>query len=111
MGISVRVVMKRRPIGVSLAWLFLIYILPGLGIVSYLLFGEIRLGRKRVARAVAMYTPYGRWIRELVRQFAHPLAEPSHQAQPLVELVEARLGSPLLKGNRLALLTEPNEIV
>ncbi|GAA4497750.1 cardiolipin synthase [Pseudaeromonas paramecii] len=110
-GISVRVVMKRRPIGVSLAWLFLIYILPGLGIVGYLLFGEIRLGRKRVERAKAMYSPYARWIRELVRQFAQPQAEPSHQAQPLVELVEARLGSPLLKGNRLALLTEPNEIL
>lgn len=110
-GISVRVVMKRRPIGVSLAWLFLIYILPGLGIVSYLLFGEIRLGRKRVERAAAMYNPYARWIRELVRQFTHPQAEPSHQARPLVELVEARLGSPLLNGNRLALLTEPEAIL
>ncbi len=46
-GISLRVVMKRRPIGVSLAWLALIYAIPFAGVGFYVLFGEIRLGRKR----------------------------------------------------------------
>ena len=60
--IVVRVVMTRRAIGVSLSWLILIFTIPFLGISLYLLFGEIRLGRKRVERARAMYEPYARWI-------------------------------------------------
>ena len=50
-GISLRVVMKRRPIGVSLAWLALIYAIPFAGVGFYVLFGEIRLGRRRAERA------------------------------------------------------------
>ncbi|MGL5598948.1 MAG: PLDc N-terminal domain-containing protein, partial [Aeromonas sp.] len=46
-GVSFRVVMKRRPIGVSLAWLALIYAIPFAGVVFYVLFGEIKLGRRR----------------------------------------------------------------
>ena len=38
-GISLRVVMKRRPIGVSLAWLALIYAIPFAGVGFYVLFG------------------------------------------------------------------------
>ena len=67
--IVLRVVMTRRAIGVSLAWLTLIFTIPILGISLYLLFGEIRLGRKRVERARAMYEPYARWISELVSHF------------------------------------------
>ena len=46
--IVVRVVMTRRAIGVSLSWLILIFTIPFLGVSLYLLFGEVRLGRKRV---------------------------------------------------------------
>ncbi len=49
-GIVIRVVMKRRPIGVSLAWLAAIFAIPILGVTIYLLFGEVHLGRKRVER-------------------------------------------------------------
>ncbi|KHE13590.1 hypothetical protein OI71_19105, partial [Aeromonas hydrophila] len=38
-GVSFRVVMKRRPIGVSLAWLALIYAIPFAGVGFYVLFG------------------------------------------------------------------------
>ena len=61
--------MKRRPIGVSLAWLALIYAIPFAGVGFYVLFGEIRLGRKRAERAQAMYRPYAIWIRQLARLF------------------------------------------
>ncbi|WP_234919303.1 PLDc N-terminal domain-containing protein, partial [Aeromonas veronii] len=62
-GVSFRVVMKRRPIGVSLAWLALIYAIPFAGVGFYVLFGEIKLGRRRAERAQAMYRPYSIWIR------------------------------------------------
>ena len=109
--IVVRVVMTRRALGVSLSWLILIFTIPFLGVSLYLLFGEVRLGRKRVERARAMYEPYARWIHQLVGQFPQPPTQGSETAQPLVELVAARLGSPMLGGNQVALLTEPNAIL
>ena len=108
---SLRVVMTRRPIGVSLAWLALIFGIPVLGISLYLLFGEIRLGGQRAARAMAMYQPYASWIRQLVAQFPQPPAHISDKAAPLSQLIAARLGMPMLHGNQLSLLTEPNAIL
>ena len=110
-GLLFRVVMKRRPIGVSLAWLTIILTIPVAGISLYLLFGEIRLGRKRVERARDMYQPYTDWIRELVGSFAHQPAIPGEQASALSQLVQSQLGMPLLAGNHLELLTRPDEIL
>ncbi|MGL4984028.1 MAG: PLDc N-terminal domain-containing protein, partial [Plesiomonas sp.] len=45
-GVTFRVLMKRRTVAVSMAWLLVIYILPLLGIVAYLLFGELYLGSR-----------------------------------------------------------------
>ena len=61
LGVTFRVIMKRRPVGVSLAWLALIYAIPIVGVATYILFGEIRLGRKRADRAKACIdlTPTG----------------------------------------------------
>ena len=111
MAIVFRVVMKRRAIGVSLAWLTLIFTIPIAGISLYLLFGEIRLGRKRVERAKSMYQPYTDWIRELVSQFPQQPVQPGEQAVPLSRLVEGQLGMPMLGGNGCQLLTAPQEIL
>ena len=43
-GIVLRVIMKRRPIGVSLAWLALILAIPVVGVSAYLILGEVNWG-------------------------------------------------------------------
>jgi len=48
--LSVRVIMRRREVAASLAWLALIFFVPFLGGVVYLLVGESRLGSSRVKR-------------------------------------------------------------
>src|SRR5262249_49470720 len=50
-GLSLRVIKRRLPVGVSLAWLAIILIFPFVGAVIYLLVGEYRLGRHRARRA------------------------------------------------------------
>ncbi len=44
LGLSVRVIMRKRQYGVTLAWLVVILLLPFLGTITYLLFGENRIG-------------------------------------------------------------------
>ena len=111
LGVTFRVVMKRRPVGVSLAWLALIYAIPILGVATYLLFGEVRLGRKRAERARAMYKPYADWINVLVTRFPGQSFEVSEPALPIYELVKARLNMPMLSGNAMHLLEEPGRIL
>ncbi len=110
-GVVLRVIMKRRPIGVSLAWLALILAIPVVGVSAYLILGEIRLGRRRAKLAQAMYRPYIRWLQNLVAGFPHQPVIPSPKANPLVALIQSRLGMPLLGGNRVTLLSEPETIL
>ena len=50
-GLSVRVIMRRLPVGVAMAWLVIILLFPFGGAVVYLLIGELRLGSRRAERA------------------------------------------------------------
>ena len=63
---SLRVIIQRKPIGVSLAWLFLIYSLPLFGIISYFIFGELHLGKKRQKRRASMSAIFQSWIQNEV---------------------------------------------
>jgi hypothetical protein len=40
LGLSVRVIMRRRPVGILLAWMALILSVPVLGMLAYLVLGE-----------------------------------------------------------------------
>ncbi len=51
-GLSLRIIMIRRGIGPSLAWIAVILLVPILGSFAYLLVGETRLGKARGARAL-----------------------------------------------------------
>ena len=50
-GLCLRVVMRRMPVGTSLAWLTTIIIFPFGGGLLYLLLGEKHLGTRRARRA------------------------------------------------------------
>ncbi len=64
-GVTLRVVLKRRAVSVSLAWLMVIYIIPVVGVLCYFMFGELNLGRKRADRAREMFHPFGDWFYQL----------------------------------------------
>lgn len=103
-----RIVLKRRPIGVSLAWLALIFALPVAGGLAYLVIGEIKLGRKRVMNAQRIYPPYRQWIAALAERLSAVCLQPTKKASPLVNLVQHRLGMPLLEGNEVILYDQPD---
>jgi len=49
-GLSLRVIARRLPVGVSLAWLAVVFSVPFAGAAAYMMFGDKRLGGERVAR-------------------------------------------------------------
>jgi cardiolipin synthase len=111
LAVSVRVVMKRRPPGVSLAWLILVAFLPYAGAVLYLLFGERPLGRERNARARSEKQPAIRMLGELVADELATVEEVPVQWQPIRRLADGAVGFPALGHNALTLLSDTQEIL
>src|ERR1051326_600340 len=101
-GLSLRVIMRRLPVGVSLAWLSIIFVLPYVGAVLYLLVGEYRLGPGRGRRAVAYQnTQRGDSIVDGARI---DLTAMDGQGGALARLCQATIEAPPLGGNSIQLL-------
>ncbi|MTI14442.1 cardiolipin synthase [Sansalvadorimonas verongulae] len=106
------IVMKRRPVGVSLSWLLLLFVLPVGGIVLFLMFGTHRLGNKRVKRAEAFAPTYNEWFNHL-KQVLFPdpeklLERPRHNR--VYNLTEHTTRIPALPENSLSLFHETDSI-
>jgi cardiolipin synthase len=103
-GLSVRVIKRRLPVGVALAWLSVILILPLAGAVLYLLFGEYRLGRGRTRRAPQLAVECQKRFPQFYSTGAAGDSVPTAGGEALARVAEALLGAPPLPGNRLELL-------
>src|SRR5208282_73029 len=60
LGISLRVIMRRPPAGVALAWMFLVAFVPVFGAVLYAMIGERRVGQRRARRIAAVRADYAK---------------------------------------------------
>jgi len=108
-GLSVRVIMKRPSVGVSLAWLAVIFSVPFVGAGVYLLFGERRLGRGRFARISATMGVVEEWQAGLRKRYDDSLHVDS-DAEPIHRQAEHVLGFPALPGNTIELLDDFNAV-
>ncbi|MBN2476867.1 MAG: cardiolipin synthase [Pirellulales bacterium] len=108
-GLSVRVVMRRRPVGVSLAWLSIVLIFPFAGAVIYLMIGELRLGNRRAQWAAVIHKPYEEWLGDLRNRSDVDWSVLGAECEPLARLTEAAVGIPALPGNELELIADTND--
>lgn len=87
---------------VRLAWIMVVEALPVVGILAYVLFGEVRLNQAEVQRMAD--------VRDRLTNLREPeldvTAEPPHYALPIVAANAAVGGMPALTGNRIRLLEE-----
>ncbi len=101
-GVTLRILMKRRAVPSAMAWLLIIYILPLVGIIAYLSFGEPHLGKRRAERARAMWPSTAKWLNDL-KACKHIFAEDnSPVAESSFKLCERRQGIGGVKGNTAA---------
>jgi len=108
-GVTLRVLMKRRTVPSAMAWLLVIYILPLVGIIAYLSFGELHLGKRRAERAKAMWPATATWLKELQSYQRIFASDNSEVAQALFQLCERRQGIAGVKGNQLQLFTTSDD--
>jgi len=106
LGLSVRVIMRRLPVGVSLAWLSVILVFPFVGNFIYLLIGELRLGQIRARRAELLHDPYEKWLAELKARALTEWPSEHSARQPLALLAERETDIPAMAGNTVELLRD-----
>lgn len=108
-GVTLRILMKRRQVTSTMTWLLIIHILPLVGVMTYLLIGELHLGKRRAERARAMWPSTQKWLKEL-RNYSRIFAkENSDVAGNLFKLCEHRQGIAGIKGNQLQLFTHSDD--
>jgi cardiolipin synthase A/B len=75
--------MRRLPVGVTFAWLFLVVVFPLGGIFLYLLFGELRLGYRRGSAGGRLHAPFAAWLEQLGRRYQVTFDASQDQAEAL----------------------------
>ena len=63
-AVTLRVLSRRNPPGVAMAWILMVLLVPVGGLVLYVMIGERRLGRRWIVRAEAERAALasGRWV-------------------------------------------------
>ena len=64
-SVTLRLLVKKQAVSATLSWLMIIYLVPLIGVIAYLIFGEIKLGTRR-AKAFPLLKPnYTKWLQQL----------------------------------------------
>jgi len=110
LGLSVRVIMRRRPVGVLLAWMAIILSVPVLGSLIYLVVGESRISGKYLKRGQLIHGRYADWKQALCARANVDWTDVSPQAVALQNQAHTVTGFPALQGNRLELLQDADKV-
>ncbi len=110
-GLSLRVIMRKRSYGVSLAWLVVILLIPFIGGFLYLLIGENRIPERRIERARKSYSHYQHWLKTLKKRAPVSWNTLNPECKPLHLQAETLVGIPAMAGNQLQLIDTPEEIL
>ena len=105
-GFSIRVIMRRRPVGVLLAWIAIILSVPVVGILLYLFIGENRVSTRYLRRGEAIQAQYLQWKQSLSRHYPVDLSRLHPEARPLQQQALHLCGFPAIPGNRVELVTD-----
>ena len=108
-AVTVRVITRRRPVSGTLAWLLVIYVIPLIGAILYLMIGEMNLGRRHADRTSSMIDPY---LHTINHRFGRPEAvlPGGALAQGIHQLLIARNGISALGYSNMQLLDTPEDI-
>lgn len=109
--ITFKILIKRRTVPASMAWLLIIYIFPLIGIISYLLLEESSLGKNRSNRTKIAWSTNTQWIKKL-KNYKHIFStKNSDIATPLFKFCEHHQGIGALKNNQIQLFKKTDDII
>lgn len=108
-SVFLRVIYKRRPVSASLAWVLIIIILPLIGALIYLFFGEVQLGQRRAERARDLHEPFTEnFLQHL--QDHNPVAPVGLAGGAIYNLMKKRDGIGAFGYDHFSVLSDPDAI-
>mgnify|MGYP000893095348 CR=1 FL=1 len=110
-AITIRLVMKKQSVAAMLSWLMVIYIFPIVGIVAYLIFGEINLGKRRARLFNQLKPQFMAWFDKLSKCDNLVNTQTDLLYRSIFDLAKQRLGIPCVLGNELHILDTPENIM
>ncbi len=108
---SVRVIMKRLPVGASLSWLIILLLFPYLGAGLYILFGERYLGSKRRRRQEQLLSSYQQVKMDGEALQVRQLDAIHDGGQALANFELSTTGLPAIGGNAIKFLQNAEETI
>lgn len=105
------VIMRRRPVSVSLAWIAILVVAPVFGAVVYLLIGENRLGVRRLRRLRELTAGMDQRAVALWQHRHQDWSPEDHYYQQIWRTATAVAGFPPLAGNSLKLIHRTDEML
>lgn len=102
LALGVRVIMRRPPTGVALAWLSFIAAIPGVGAIAYLLVGEKRIGKERNRRIGLLKESFSVLSTSLVDRGLTDIDWSRHpyEARGMDQMGRLMVGLPTVSGSR-----------
>ncbi|WP_455383787.1 cardiolipin synthase [Acidihalobacter prosperus] len=107
--VVVRILLRRRAEPTArMAWIVVVMLVPVAGPILYFMFGEVRLGRRRLRR----HQRLRRWQAELLEEpHADHAADLPADHRPIANLAESVGGTPARRGNVLLLLSDSARMI
>jgi cardiolipin synthase len=111
--VSLRVIMRRPPSGVALAWMFLVSFVPLVGAVFYLLIGERRVGLRRARRIAAIRSDYGKLAQRVIDGGLTRVCWDKHrpEARGMDHLGTCLVGIPTVAGSMAQFYSDSEQIL
>ena len=113
LGVTLRVIMRRPPAGVALAWMVLVAFLPFIGFFLYMLIGERRVGMRRARRIASIRSGYGKLAARVIDDGLTRVAWEKHrpEAHGMDCLATRLVGIPTVTGSSARFFSDSQEIL
>ncbi|MFM1990851.1 MAG: hypothetical protein RJA99_3808 [Pseudomonadota bacterium] len=109
--VTLRVLARRTPPGVAMAWILLVLLVPIGGVILYVMIGERRLGRRWIERAEAERAALGRRFATLAADALLDPADTGPVGEPVARLAQSLGAIPVMRGHRIELLADADRIL
>ena len=111
LAMTLRILSRRNPPGVAMAWFLVILLVPMLGAVLYVMIGERRLGRRWIERAEAERADLALRFGALSADATRDPIDVGPVGEPVARLTRALASIPIMGGHKVELLSDTHRIL
>lgn len=111
LAMTLRILSRRNPPGVAVAWILLILLVPVIGAVLYVMIGERRLGRRWIERAEAERADLTLRFGALSADSTRDPIDAGPVGEPVARLTRALASIPIMGGHKVELISDTGRIL